>query len=201
MAFRVGRCFCLCLMVLFGITYLWADVTGSFSGYVRDTSGAVIPNASVTATQATTGYARTVATDGSGHYAFLALPPGIYSLTASASGFQQGAIQQITLNVNDALKFDFALKVGNVSETISVNASSLQVETAATATGDTISSHQILAMPLNGRSYLDLLALQPGVAPANSQSGYNTKCPPPAFIARPATSPPTVSLSGPTPSW
>ena len=156
---------------------LWADVTGSLSGYVRDSSGAVIPNASVTATDVANGYKRTVTSDGSGHYALLAIPPGVYRLTASAAGFQQGAIQQITLNVNDALKYDFALKVGNVSETISVNASSLQVETAATATGDTISSHQILAMPLNGRSYLDLLALQPGVAPMNSNSGYNTKLP------------------------
>ncbi|MGD0232374.1 MAG: carboxypeptidase-like regulatory domain-containing protein, partial [Syntrophorhabdales bacterium] len=109
-------------MMLIGITYAWADVTGSLSGYVRDISGAVIPNGSVTATQVTTGYTRKITTDAGGHYAFMALPPGVYSLTASATGFDQGAIQQITLNVNDVLTFDFSLKVGNVNTTVSVNA-------------------------------------------------------------------------------
>ena len=170
------RCLFLSVLVLFCAT-LWADVTGSLSGYVRDSSGAVIPNATVTATQVTTGYTRKINTDTAGHYAFMALPPGVYSLTGSATGFDQGAIQQITLNVNDVLTFDFSLKVGNVNTTVSVNAEALQVDTVSTSTGTTISTTQILAMPLNGRSYLDLLSLQPGVAPGNSNGSYNTKMP------------------------
>jgi hypothetical protein len=166
----------LSFFILFCAT-LWADVTGSFSGYVRDSSGAVIPNATVTATDVANGYTRAITSDAEGHYSLLAIPPGAYRLTASASGFDLGAIDQITLNVNDALKFDFSLKVGNVSQTISVNANALQVETSATSTGVTISTDQILAMPLNGRSYLDLLSLQPGVAPGNTNSSYNSKLP------------------------
>ena len=177
MTYRFCRYLCLSLMMLIGITYAWADVTGSLSGYVRDISGAVIPNGSVTATQVTTGYTRKITTDAGGHYAFMALPPGVYSLTASATGFDQGAIQQITLNVNDVLTFDFSLKVGNVNTTVSVNADALQVDTVSTSTGTTISTNQILAMPLNGRSYLDLLSLQPGVAPSNTNSGYNDRAP------------------------
>ncbi len=177
LAALVGRSFCLCLMVLLGTVQVRADVTGSLLGYVRDKSGAVLPNATLTAVQTTTGYSRTATTDGSGQYSILALPPGRYRLTAQDAGFQQGVVDNIDLNVNDALHFDFVLQVGNVTQTVSVEASSLQVDTSTTSMGTTITSSQILAMPLNGRSYLDLLSLQPGVAPANTNSGYNDRAP------------------------
>ena len=177
MDFRRCRHFCICLMVLFGAMQLRADVTGSILGYVRDKSGAVLPNASLTAVQTSTGYSRTATTDSSGGYTFLALPPGRYKLTAQDAGFEQGVIDNIDLNVNDALHFDFVLQVGNVTQTVSVEASSLQVDTATTSMGTTITSAQILSMPLNGRSYLDLLSLQPGVAPANTNGGYNDRSP------------------------
>ncbi len=177
MGFRLYRCFYLCLVVLLGTLQLRADVTGSILGYVRDASGAVLPNATLTIIQTSTGYSRTATTDGSGAYSILALPPGTYRLTASMAGFDNGVIENINLNVNDALKFDFALKVGNVSQTVSVDASSVQVDTATTSMGTTITSAQILSMPLNGRSYLDLLGLQPGVAPANTNGNYNDRSP------------------------
>jgi carboxypeptidase family protein len=177
MELRRVRCFCLCLIVLLGTVQLWADVTGSILGYVRDPSGAVLPNATVTAIQIATGYSRTVVSDASGQYSMLALPPGRYRLTASVPSFQQGVIDNIDLNVNDALHFDFALRVGNVSESVSVDANALQVQTVATSTGTTIESPQILAMPLNGRSYLDLLTLQAGVSPVNTNGGYNDRGP------------------------
>ena len=177
MELRRFRCFCLCLIVLLGTVQLWADVTGSILGYVRDPSGAVLPNATVTAIQIATGYSRTVVSDASGQYSMLALPPGRYRLTASVPSFQQGVIDNIDLNVNDALHFDFALRVGNVSESVSVDANALQVQTVATSTGTTIESPQILAMPLNGRSYLDLLTLQAGVSPVNTNGGYNDRGP------------------------
>ena len=167
----------LCLVVLLGTLHLRADVTGSILGYVRDASGAALPNATLTITQASTGYTRTATTDSSGAYSILALPPGNYSLTASMAGFEHGVVDNINLDVNDALKFDFSLKVGNVSETISVDATTVQVDTATTSMGTTITSAQILAMPLNGRSYLDLLGLQPGVAPANTNGNYNDRSP------------------------
>ncbi len=122
-------------------------------------------------------------------------------MTAEDAGFQKGVIDNIDLNVNDALNFDFVLQVGNVTQTVSVEASSLQVETASTSMGTTITSSQILAMPLNGRSYLDLLSLQPGVAPANTNSGYNDRSPASGLYSCQGMSPPTVCLSLPTPSW
>jgi hypothetical protein len=165
------------LIVLFGSLQLRADVTGSILGQVRDASGAVVSNASVIVTQTATGYTRTVESDSSGQYSLLALPPGRYRLTVSAPGFEKGVIDNIDLNVNDALQFDVHLKVGNVSALVTVEANTLQVQTVNTALGNTIDSTQILAMPLNGRSYLDLLALQPGVAPANTNGGYNDRSP------------------------
>jgi Carboxypeptidase regulatory-like domain len=176
-AMLVGRSAYLCFMLLLGTLQLRADVTGSISGYVRDASGGVLPNATLTIIQTATGYTRTAATDGSGHYNILALPPGSYRLTATNAGFENGVVDKITLNVNDELKFDFDLKVGNVSQTVSVDASTVQVDTANTSMGTTISSSQILSMPLNGRSYLDLLSLQPGVAPSNTTSTYNDRAP------------------------
>jgi len=176
-AVLAGRSSYLCLLLLLCTVQLRADVTGSISGYVRDASGGVLPNATLTVTQTSTGYTRTATTDGSGQYSILALPPGNYRLAASMAGFENGAIDKIDLNVNDALKFDFVLKVGNVSQTVSVDASTVQVDTATTSMGTTITSSQILSMPLNGRSYLDLLGLQPGVAPANTNSNYSDRTP------------------------
>jgi len=172
---RSCRYFCVCLLALLGTVHVWADVTGSILGYVRDKSGAVLPNATITATQTATGYVRTVKSDSSGAYSILALPPGRYRLTASVPSFHEGVIENVDLDVNDALHFDFTLQVGSVTEVISVDADALQVQTVATSTGTTIESPQILAMPLNGRSYLDLLSLQAGVAPANTNSGYSDR--------------------------
>ncbi len=88
----VGRYLCLCclgLAVLGSSAPLRADVTGSILGYVRDSSGGVLPNATLTVIQTSTGYTRTATTDGSGQYTFLALPPGTYRLTASNAGFRE----------------------------------------------------------------------------------------------------------------
>ncbi len=177
MELRRSRYICLCLIVLLSTVQLWADVTGSIQGYIRDRSGAVIPNASVTAIQAATGYTRTVTSDSSGRYSFLALPPGSYRLTTTVPNFEHGVIENVELNVNDALNFDFTLQVGNVSEFVSVDASAMQVQTTSSALGTTIQTNQILAMPLNGRSFLDLLTLQAGVSPANTNSQFSDRSP------------------------
>src|ERR1700682_5791268 len=137
------KAFYLCLVMLFSAVQLRADVTGSIIGYVRDVSGGVLANATLTVTQTSIGYTRTATTDGSGQYSILALPPGSYRLTASVAGFENGVIDNIDLSVNDALKFDFSLKVGNVNQSVSVDASTVQVDTASTSMGTTINSSQI----------------------------------------------------------
>ena len=177
MQLRRWRSRCLVFGLLLSTLHLWADVTGSISGYVRDKSGAVLGSATVTVMQASTGYTRTVKTDTAGQYTLLALPPGHYRLTATLDKFQREVIDDVDLNVNDELHYDFALAVGSVVETVNVQADALQVQTESTQLGTTIQSNQILAMPLNGRSYLDLLSLQAGVAPANTNTNFNDRSP------------------------
>jgi len=177
MRLRGYHCSCLCLLVLLGAASLWADVTGSVEGYIRDSSGAVVTGAHVTIVEAATNLKREATTDGQGAYTFLALPPGKYQITATQAGFQQTTVSDVNLNVNDKLRFDLTLPIGSVQQITNVEANAVQVETSSTVLGTTVESPQILAMPLNGRSYLDLLSLQAGVSPMNTNSGYSDRGP------------------------
>src|SRR5215469_3548538 len=154
------------MLLLPGLVF--ADVTGSILGVVRDPSGAVVKGARVTITNTQTNLSQSVLSGDDGSYHFLALQVGTYRLNASMTGFQQFNTTDIVLKVNDELRFDIKLTVGSINEQISVAADSVQVETESTQLGDVIDSKKMLALPLNGRSYLDLLGLQAGVAPSGS---------------------------------
>src|ERR1700733_600483 len=147
---------------------LLADVTGSINGVVRDPSQAVIKGAKVTVTNTQTNLSQHTVTAEDGSYRFLALPVGSYTVNVTTPGFQQFNATDIVLKVNDQLRIDVALKVGNIQEQMSVQADATQVESESTQLGDVIDSQKMLALPLNGRSYLDLLGLQAGVAPSGS---------------------------------
>jgi len=147
---------------------LLADVTGSILGVVRDSSQAVVKGAHVTVTNTETNLSQQTVTADDGTYRFLALPVGSYKVNVTTPGFQQFNATNIVLKVNDELRVDIALRVGNINEEISVQANAVQVETENTQLGDVIDSKKMLALPLNGRSYLDLLGLQAGVAPTTA---------------------------------
>ncbi len=147
---------------------LLADVTGSVLGVVRDPAQAVVKGARVRITNTQTNLSQVTVTADDGSYRFLALPVGTYNLTAAITGFQQYNSTGIVLQVNDQLRIDITLKVGSVNEQITIQANAAQVETESTQLGDVIDSRKMLALPLNGRSYLDLLGLQAGVAPATA---------------------------------
>ena len=149
-------------------TSLWADVTGSISGVVRDPRQAVVTGAKVQVTNVQTNVSQDTTTGADGSYHFLALSPGSYKITATASGFRAYNATDITLQVNDQLRIDVTLQVGAIAETIDVSATAAHVETENTQLGDVIDSKKMLALPLNGRSYLDLLGLQAGVAPTTA---------------------------------
>ena len=147
---------------------LLADVTGSILGVVRDPSQAVIKQARVTVTNTQTNLSEQTVTADDGSYRFLALPAGIYKVNVTTPGFQQFNATDIVLKVNDQLRIDVTLTVGNIKEEVSVQANAAQIETESTQLGDVIDSKKMMALPLNGRSYLDLLGLQAGVAPSGS---------------------------------
>jgi hypothetical protein len=153
------------ILLLLVSTLLHAAVGGSISGTVKDNSGAVVPKATVTATNADTGVRQVVTTNGTGSYSFPSLPVGHYDINITTAGFKPYQRTGITLDVNGALFVDAVLELGESSEAVTVRESLLQVDTASTQLGDVVTAANVAALPLNGRSYTDLLALQPGVLP------------------------------------
>jgi Carboxypeptidase regulatory-like domain len=147
---------------------LLAGVGGSISGTVTDPSGAVIVKASVTVRNNDTGMQQTVATDAKGFYSFPNLSIGHYDLEVASAAFRPYRRTGIVMDANSALKIDAALEVGEISDAVTVIENRLHVETTSTQNGEVITGAQITAVPLNGRSFTDLLALQPGVAPVTS---------------------------------
>jgi Carboxypeptidase regulatory-like domain/TonB dependent receptor len=169
---RNGHRFVVALFVVVSMLLLpgllLADVTGSIAGVVHDRGQAVVTGARVTVTNVQTNLSQEITSGADGSYHFLALPAGTYRLTVTATGFRPYAATDITLQVNDQLKIDVVLDVGAVNEQVNVSADLTHVETESTQLGDVIDSKKMLALPLNGRSYIDLLGLQAGVAPSTA---------------------------------
>lgn len=159
------------VVVLVACGVAFAGVTASISGTVKDSTGAVLVGASVTATNTATGVSQTVTSNGDGAYNFPALPPGKYVLEVRQQGFKAFKDTDIELNVNDVRTIDAVLPVGQVAEAVTVSADALHAETASTQLGEVIQEKEMTSVPLNGRSYTDLLALQPGVGNTNSNIG------------------------------
>ena len=137
--------------------------TGEIDGIVRDPTGAVVPNASVTAVEAGTHLEYSTKTNGSGEYLLAQLPVGQYDLTVSLQGFKQISQPNVELHAGDHLRQAFTLELGEQSETLTVSVTPglLQVESAAIK--DTIERQQVINLPLKGRDFIDLVALTPGV--------------------------------------
>jgi hypothetical protein len=154
-------------LVLFGlgVQMVWGDVFGRISGTAKDPTGAVLPGVAVTATCLETEIKQTTRTDAQGFYAFPSLAVGHYDVEASLPGFKDFKVSGLTLDVNSALMVDIPLTLGERTQRVSVSAAALQIETVSTQMGEVVSGNSITAVPLNGRSYTDLLALQPGVVP------------------------------------
>jgi hypothetical protein len=159
---------CLAL-VAFSIPVIAAASTGgSISGTVRDPGGNVVAGAAIEVHETATGAIRKTQTDGKGYYALPGLAVGHYDLEINAPGFSCYRRTDIVLDTNAALAIDANLAVGDIAQSVSVDENSLQVETVSTQMGELISGRQMTSVPLDGRSYTDLLALQPGVAPETS---------------------------------
>ncbi len=158
----------ICVIASLSAILLWASVGGSVSGTVKDPSDSVIPAANITLREVNTGFTYHARTDSKGGYTFPVLPVGHYVLDVQASGFRGYERQGITVDTNAALTLNASLEVGSVAQNVTVNDNTLHVETTSTQMGQVITGRQMTAVPLNGRSYTDLLSLQPGVAPATA---------------------------------
>jgi len=143
---------------------------GSISGTVKDPSGAVIAAAQVSALHTGTGAVQTTQTNAEGFYAFPSLPVGKYEIDIARAGFKPYTRTDLTLDVNSKLEVDADLQLGGANEQIVVHENAVQVETESTQMGDVVTGPVITAVGLNGRSYTDLLALQPGIVPMSTQT-------------------------------
>src|SRR5713226_9771563 len=137
--------------------------SGDITGTVMDPSGAVVPNATVTATQAEKGLRRTSLSDNRGEYHFTALPPASYEVSAQISGFQTAVYKGVIVNVGQTVVLDFHLKVSQTSEQVEVTAEPPVVETEKSHQADTINEQYIRDLPINRRDYLTFALLAPGV--------------------------------------
>ena len=141
-----------------------AQVVGMITGMVKDSSGAVIPNATVVITNMGTGLSRTLQTDTTGLYAAEALPVGNYEVAVSATGFQKEVQSNVALNVADRLGINFALKVGHLTQTVEVVGGAPLVQTESGEQSAVVSPREIAEMPLFGRNPNLLQALMPGAS-------------------------------------
>src|ERR1700735_522661 len=164
----LGRIILLFAALLFLVSAAHAGVGGRISGTVKDATGAVILKATVSITNAETGVRQLLTTDDNGAFSFLDVQVGRYDLQATADGFRPYQRTGIIVDANSALKIDAVLEVGARSDAVTVVDTQLHVDTTSTQIGEVITSTQMTAVPLNGRSYTDLLALQPGVVPVTS---------------------------------
>jgi Carboxypeptidase regulatory-like domain len=162
----------LILLLFLTVGTLTAFVSGSLSGTLKDQTGGVVPKAELTLTNTALKTEFKATADDQGFYSFQSVAVGQYELTIDAPGFQKQKKTGITIDSDASVRVDVVLSVAQQSQEVTVSeagaAVSTQVETTATHLGEVVAAAQIEAIPLNGRSYTDLLAIQPGVTPVTT---------------------------------
>src|SRR3954469_15465873 len=138
-------------------------VSGTILGTVQDSSGAAVPGASVTIVNSETRLTRSVISDSTGEYNVPSLPPGMYNLSGELKGFKKVSIAGIRLNVDQKARVDLKLDVGDIAESVQVQAAVPLVQTDSSELGATVNETQVKDLPLNGRDFAQLARLIPGV--------------------------------------
>jgi hypothetical protein len=155
--------FVICLGVLLTAP-AFSQTLGEITGQVTDSTGAAVPGAKITATNVGTNATRDVVSNDAGVYSFPALQPGIYGMRVEKAGFKAVTRANIQLEVQQNARIDFELTVGQVSESIEVTADAAMLSTENATLGTVIENKRIVELPLNGRNYLQLVAMAPNVS-------------------------------------
>ena len=160
--------------------------TSGVVGRVTDTSGAVVPGATIHIVNIATSAERTTTSNGNGEFSVPNLPPATYQLHVDKAGFKTTAIQSFDLLVGKVANESVVLDVGSTSETVNVTAEAQQLQTTDAAVGQVIDHRQIADLPLNGRNVLQLATLAAGVSPAQFAKHWNARAVrhPPISISR-----------------
>lgn len=157
----------LAAVFLFGVTLPCLAQQATIVGTVTDPTGSVIPGARITVSNLPKGFVLSVTTNSAGGYVAANVPIGDYVITAEVPGFQRFVRTGVPVHVAETLREDVQLKVGSVSQTVSVKGNALHVQTDTAAISTVVTGEQISNLELNGRNYLALTLLVPGVSPAN----------------------------------
>ncbi|HEY0163266.1 MAG TPA: carboxypeptidase regulatory-like domain-containing protein [Edaphobacter sp.] len=152
----------LAILVSTGRTAFAQFESASVLGYIHDISGAAVPNANVTLTNVATGIKQVKQTDNEGRYEFPSIQPGNYQVTAEAQGFTGARAETFSVLVNARQRVDLSLKPGSVSEEVTVSSAAQMLDTETSSHSTVIATKQVEDLPLNGRSYADLVLLVPG---------------------------------------
>ena len=142
--------------------------TAQVSGQVTDSTGAAVPQASITITNVDTGLSRKVETSGIGSYVIPLLPPGNYKLTVEKQGFRSADFPSVVLQVNQTLALDAVLQVGAVTQSVMVEAQAPLLQATSSNLGEVVTQRAVVELPLNGRNFSQLLLLTPGVSPIST---------------------------------
>ena len=164
---RLGRSVFLLIVVCAGVVAHAQVVTANLQGVVTDSSGAVIADANITASNLETGVQRTASTNTDGFYRFNLLPRGLYEVRAQKSGFGTESLK-VTLTVGDTITANFVLKVAGSKEQVNVFSLATQVDTSTSQIEQPVSQAQIANLPINDRNFQQLSNLIPGAAPSPS---------------------------------
>lgn len=156
------------ITLLLAITVFAQSNTGSITGVVTDQAGAVVPNATVTVTNQGTNENRTVQSDTEGRYEVPGLPNGVYTVAATATGFQSTSVKDLRLAVGEKARADVMMNVSGVDAVVTV-ADQTRVDTETSVIGDTIDIERISDNPVNGRDFTSLLATVPGSVQSTNQ--------------------------------
>jgi hypothetical protein len=152
----------------------FAQTFGEITGKVADASGAAVPDATITAVNTDTNASRQTVSTASGDYSIPSLSPGTYSVRVEKPGFKTDETRNVQVSVQQVVRLDFALTIGQVTESISVEASAVQLQAENATVGTVIDNKRIVELPLNGRNYLQLVALTPNattLSPSAGQAG------------------------------
>jgi outer membrane receptor protein involved in Fe transport len=158
-----------CALVVFILAFAIAAfpqsqaTTGNIEGRVLDPKEAAVPGASVTATNQGTGLEKSTTTDDQGGFRLILLPPGVYTVRATAAGFATAEAKDVTVTVGGRTPLDLAVTVGGASGTVTITAEPPVVETTRTSMATTIDQRSIDNLPINGRNFQDFATLSPGV--------------------------------------
>ncbi len=144
-------------------------------GQVTDPSGGTVADAEVVAKNVLTGMSRRVETNGQGYYVIPALPPSQYEIEVVASGFKKLRQTGIVLAVGEQARLDLVLEVGEVNEEVTVSAELPMIELESSAVGSVIPNNYVVNLPLNGRNFLELALLAPGVSPSAQGSAGSAR--------------------------